>query len=181
MRETITLYHGTIHQFETPDISKGKPFKDFGIGFYTSRDKRHAERMALRNKDIELSRIYKKDINRHIDALLYSFEFDLWNLNVLNIKEFKKADRAWMRFVIMNRAQKERQHDYDVVIGPTANDNTMTAIGLFFAGAYGDIKSDIAIDRLIEQILPDKLPRQYFFGSMKSTGFLTLKSREILS
>ncbi|MCL2319674.1 MAG: DUF3990 domain-containing protein [Treponema sp.] len=180
MPEKITLYHGTIYQFETPDISKGKPFKDFGIGFYTSRDKRHAERMALRNKDIELSRIYKKDINRHIDALLYSFEFDLWNLNVLNIKEFKKADRAWMRFVIMNRTHREPEHNYDMVIGPTANDNTLTAIGLFFAGAYGEIKSDTAIDRLIEQIEPNKLPQQYFFGSMKAASLLALKSKETL-
>jgi len=176
----MILYHGTIYSFDTPDVSFGKPYKDFGIGFYTSRDRGHAERMALRNREIELSRINKKDSNRQIDALLYLFEFDPENLNLLNKKEFNTADRDWMRFVIMNRSQKERQHNYDVVIGPTANDNTMTAIGLFFAGAYGDVKSDIAIDRLIEQIIPDKLPRQYFFGSKKSLSFMILKSREIL-
>ena len=80
----------------------------------------------------------------------------------------------------MNRSNKERRHDYDLVIGPTANDNTMTAISLFFAGAYGDIKSDIAIDRLIEQIEPEKLPGQYFFGSMKAATLLKLISEETL-
>ena len=181
MPDIITLYHGTIHMFDTADVSRGKPFKDFGIGFYTSRDRGHAERMALRNREIELSRIRKKDTDRRINALLYSFEFDPRTMNSLNTREFKTADRHWMRFVIMNRAHKERQHNYDVVIGPTANDNTLTAIGLFFAGAYGDIQSDSAIDRLIEQIEPGKLPRQYFFGSEKAAELLILKAREILS
>ena len=179
MQEQITLYHGTIYSIESIDVFKGKPYKDFGIGFYTSRDREHAKRMALRNREIELSRKKVKDASK-INSLLYTYEFDLQNLNFLNIKEFKTADREWMRFVIMNRSNKERRHDYDLVIGPTANDNTMTAISLFFAGAYGDIKSDIAIDRLIEQIEPEKLPGQYFFGSMKAAALLKLISREQL-
>ena len=180
MLEKITLYHGTIYSIESVDVFIGKPYKDFGIGFYTSRDKGHAKRMALRNREIELSRINRKDAHT-INSFLYTFEFDLHNLNILNVKEYKTADREWMRFVIMNRTYKERQHNFDMVIGPTANDNTMTAINLFFAGAYGDIKSDIALDRLIEQIEPEKLPGQYFFGSMKAAALLKLKSKEKLS
>jgi hypothetical protein len=49
----ITLYHGSIYEFDKIDVNKGKPFKDFGIGFYTSRDENHAVRLALRNKQIE--------------------------------------------------------------------------------------------------------------------------------
>ena len=71
--DNIKLYHGTIHVFDTVDISLGKQYKDFGIGFYASRERGHAERMALRNRDIELSRIKKKDAYRPIEALLYSF------------------------------------------------------------------------------------------------------------
>jgi hypothetical protein len=83
--------------------------------------------MALRNKDIELARTAKRNIVTHIDAFLYSFDFDLHNLKsseLLTIKEFKTADRDWMRFVVLNRSNKERQHPYDVVLGPKANDNT---------------------------------------------------------
>ena len=179
MQEQITLYHGTIYSIESVNVLMGKPYKDFGMGFYTSRDKEHAQRMALRNREIELSRKKMKDTNK-INSWLNTYEFDLHNLNSLNIKEFKTADREWMRFVIMNRSNKERRHDYDLVIGPTANDNTMTAISLFFAGAYGDINSDIAIDRLIEQIEPDKLPGQYFFGSNKAASLLQLITTEKL-
>jgi len=177
MQQLITLYHGTIHSFDTVDITTGKPYKDFGKGFYTSCDKGHAERMALRNREIEQSRVSKTD-KRSIDSLVYTFEFDLINSDNLNIRKFEIPDREWMRFVIANRSNKEQQHNFDMVIGPTANDNTLTVIGLFFAGAYGDIKSNIAIDRLIEQIMPEKLPMQYFFGSLKAANFLKLKSRE---
>jgi len=52
MGNNITLYHGTIYEFEKIDVSKGKSNKDFGRGFYTSRDVRHAERLAIRNKCI---------------------------------------------------------------------------------------------------------------------------------
>jgi hypothetical protein len=56
------------------------------------------------------------------------YEFDLDNLSKLNLKEFTSADREWMRFVVLNRESKAQQHEYDVVIGPTANDNTRAAI-----------------------------------------------------
>jgi hypothetical protein len=180
MPNVITLYHGTTYVLDTVDVSRGKPFKDFGIGFYTSRDKEHARKMALRNREIETARIRGRNKDGQINALLYSFELDLQNLRDLNIKEFKAADREWMRFVVHNRSTKERQHNYDMVIGPTANDNTLTAIGLFFAGAYGDVTSDNAVDRLIEQIEPGKLPHQYFFGSRKAAELLVLKTRETL-
>ena len=176
MPNIITLYHGTTSSFNTVDISRGKPYKDFGAGFYTSKIKDHADKMALRNREIE--QIRRK--NAHIEAFVYSFELDLEQLNYLNIKEFTAADREWMRFIVKNRSAKESQHNYDLVFGPTANDNTLTAIGLFFAGAYGDVTSNIAIDRLIEQIEPDKLPHQYFFGSRKAAELLVLITRETL-
>ena len=49
----ITLYHGSTYDFVDIDLSKGKPFKDFGIGFYATENKDHAMRLALRNKKIE--------------------------------------------------------------------------------------------------------------------------------
>jgi hypothetical protein len=51
--DIITLYHGSVHALDVIDVARGKPFKDFGIGFYTSHDKEHAVRLALRNRDIE--------------------------------------------------------------------------------------------------------------------------------
>ncbi|MCL2814740.1 MAG: DUF3990 domain-containing protein, partial [Oscillospiraceae bacterium] len=42
----------------------------------------------------------------------------------VTVKEFAAADREWMRFIVLNRESnsKIQEHEYDIVIGPTAND-----------------------------------------------------------
>ena len=42
----MILYHGTIREFETIDLTKSKPNKDFGQGFYLSREYSQAMEMA---------------------------------------------------------------------------------------------------------------------------------------
>ncbi len=44
----MKLYHGTDAFFERPDLSKCRPFKDFGRGFYLTPDLSVAKRMAER-------------------------------------------------------------------------------------------------------------------------------------
>lgn len=34
----MILYHGSNMEITSPDLSHSKPFKDFGKGFYLSRD-----------------------------------------------------------------------------------------------------------------------------------------------
>jgi hypothetical protein len=173
----ITLYHGSIYLFDKIDVSRGRPFKDFGIGFYTSRRVEHSKNLALRNKAIEEARIKKREAGAVVSAWLYEYEFDLGNSKNLIVKEFKNADKGWMRFVVQNRTSRTQIHNYDMVIGPTANDNTRITIRAFFAGAYGDIQSDSAMDTLISLIEPARLPTQFYFGSEKAVALLTLKER----
>ena len=45
----------------------------------------------------------------------------------LLVKSFTKADSEWLRFIIANRNCKTSTHEYDIVIGPTADAET-TAI-----------------------------------------------------
>ena len=42
----MILYHGTNITFETIDLKKSKPNKDFGQGFYLSADYEQAMAMA---------------------------------------------------------------------------------------------------------------------------------------
>ena len=42
----MKLYHGSNIEINMPDLSKSKPYKDFGQGFYLSADKNQAIRMA---------------------------------------------------------------------------------------------------------------------------------------
>ena len=83
MENSITLYHGTIYEFDKIDVSKGKGDKDFGRGFYTSHDIRHAERLATRNKGIEEERFALRGVKKCVTPWLYTFGFDLDNLVTL--------------------------------------------------------------------------------------------------
>lgn len=42
----MKLYHGSNVEVCEPDLSRSKPYKDFGQGFYLSADKGQAVRMA---------------------------------------------------------------------------------------------------------------------------------------
>ena len=182
MANIITLYHGTIYEFDKIDVTKGKGNKDFGRGFYTSRDVHHAERLATRNKFIEEERFALRGVKKNVTPWLYTFEFDLDNLATLNVKEFAAADREWMRFVVLNRESKSKtqEHEYDIVMGPTANDNTRAAIQTVMPLTKGQVMTDKAIDALIALIEPDNLPEQFFFGTQHAADLLRLTERGII-
>ena len=176
----ITLYHGTTHNFAEIDVSRGKAYKDFGIGFYTTADINHARNLASRNLRIEYERLYKIGKEQPLSAYIYTYEFNLNVLETLDCKKFDGADREWLKFVILNRMSGKREHNYDVVIGPTANDNTRTSIRTVMNAANGNILSDAALDLLIALLEPEKLPMQYYFGSEKSAKLLSLKDRSVV-
>jgi len=68
----IVVYHGTTSLFEEIEVSKGKPYKDFGKGFYVTRAYSHAANLATRNKRLELERF-----GRRCEAYVYTYEMDL--------------------------------------------------------------------------------------------------------
>jgi hypothetical protein len=182
MSNIITLYHGTISDFHKIDVTKGKWNKDFGKGFYASRDIRHAERLAIRNKHIEQERFRLRSIDKVLTPWLHIYEFDLNNFAILNVKDFPAADREWMRFIVLNRESKRKvqEHDYDIVIGPTADDNTRAAIQTVFPLTKGQVMTDKAIDALITLIEPDMLPAQFFFGSQRAADMLRFIERRAI-
>ena len=182
MSNSVTLYHGTIYEFDRIDITKGKGNKDFGRGFYTSRDIRHAERLAVRNKNIEEERFALRGMKKNVTPWLYTFDFDLGHLATFKVKKFTVADREWMRFVVLNRESKSiiQEHEYDLVIGPTANDNTRAAIQTVIPLTKGQIMTDKAVDALIALIEPDNLPWQYFFGTQRAADLLHMRGRRIV-
>ena len=101
-------------------------------------------------------------------------------MNRLNVKRFAAADHEWLRFIIANRMSRTRQHDYDIVIGPTANDDTRASIRAVMSAANGAIFSDTALNLLIEMLEPDNLPEQYYFGTNKAAAMLKPTGRREL-
>jgi hypothetical protein len=175
----MKLYHGSIFEFAAIDVNRGKPYKDFGIGFYASHSAEHAERLARRNRQIEQERLATRRLGGGADvaAWLYTFELNPEDLATLNVKTFDTADREWVDFIVLNRTRPGRAHGYDVVSGPTANDDTNAAIQLLLAGAYGEPGSPETVATFLRLILPERLPFQMFFGTARAASLLRMTSR----
>ncbi|MDR1069655.1 MAG: DUF3990 domain-containing protein [Gracilibacteraceae bacterium] len=81
-------------------------------------------------------------------------------------------------FITLNRQRKGVPHNYDIVIGPTANDFTNPTIQFYMSGGVGEVGSDAAIDELVRLLLPYNLPSQYFFATNRAIDCLTLVRKE---
>jgi len=97
INDPITVYHGTTSVIDVIDVDKGKPYKDFGRGFYVTESRNHASSLALRNKRIEAERF-----GNYCEAYLYTYEMSLSELSGFEIKEFQNADFEWLQFVFSN-------------------------------------------------------------------------------
>lgn len=185
------LFHGTTYDLKEIDVTMGKGYKDFGKGFYATSVKSHAESIARRNKRILEARdakIRQRDPKykaKTFHAYRYNLEFDdgcIDNPGNLKIKVFKEANREWVRFIIMNRDSDNTTHDYDIVIGPTADENTVTLITSYKEELIETNYADEVLDALIKELKPENLPKQYFFGTNAAIQKLRFKKnrREIL-
>ena len=176
----ITLYHGSIFEFEDIDITRGKPYKDFGAGFYTSKVREHAVDLALRNLKIEERRTKLHNVDTKSKPWLYEYEFDLSNLSKFKFKEFPSANAEWVKFIVLNRTSKIHRHNYDIVIGATANDQTLLAAQAYLSGLYGTIDDDKAIQTFLQIIEPYRLPLQFYFGTQRAANLLVFRGRSML-
>jgi hypothetical protein len=174
MDKSTLVYHGSTSLLDSIDVTKGKPYKDFGRGFYVTESKRHASNLATRNKRIEVERFGKQ-----CEAYLYTYELDMSELSAFNVKTFSDADLEWVQFVLANRKTRNRIHDYDVVIGPTANDDTMVVINAYLDGLYGKAGSENALNTLLKNIEAENLPGQIYFSSNKAAGLLIPKGQVV--
>ena len=108
----MILYHGSNTYIESVDLSKSKPYKDFGKGFYLSDSKVQAEQMAK-----------FKALTLGGDPIVTAFEVDdnILESCVLKVKVFREYTEEWADFVFSNR-EGEKVETYDIVYGPIAND-----------------------------------------------------------
>lgn len=118
-------------------------------------------------------------------AYRYNLEFDdscLDNPDGLKVKVFRKADREWVRFILKNRGSDSSAHDFDIVIGPTADENTVTVINSYKDELEETDYADEVLDALIKELEPENLPKQYFFGTGQAICKLHFKNvrREIV-
>ena len=148
----MILFHGSNVPIEIIDLSKSRPGKDFGRGFYLSEDKEQAIGMA-ESKVAFLGG----------EPIVTSFEFDesFLSSNNLKVKMFDSYTEEWARFVYDNRENFTDKpiHQYDIIYGPIANDRVGAQIRNFKNG-------NIDIEELINRIKYLKgITFQYYFGT----------------
>ena len=152
----MKLYHGSNTKIEKIDLSKCRPYKDFGQGFYLTEIKEQAEKMASRT-----AHIYEGE------PVVTEFEFDESALTKLSVKQFDGPNEEWALFVLANRSKESQQptHSYDIVIGPVADDDIAQLFRNFNDGY-------INLAMLVEGLKYKKVSSQYFFHTEAATKYL---------
>lgn len=162
----MILYHGTNSDIEGVDLTKSLRFKDFGKGFYVTPDRVTAERMAKKK-----SRLFGGE------ATLITYELDESVFQSgLKVKVFpEKACVEWLVFVDANRDKKNEDpiHDYDIVVGPIADDGVVLQLTNFREGIYTPEQAALSLqDKYLDQ--------QYYFGTEQALRFLKKTKVEII-
>jgi len=172
------LYHGTAEKIIKIDVTRGRNNKDFGKGFYMAVSKSQAIGMMHKK--------YRESVARRPNApkdqfseILYEIKIDTDYIQSLNVKHFSSADEDWLDFILMCREQGGLPHSYDLVIGPTADDDTMVCLNSYWRGFYGEVGSDDAKEKLLSFLEPENLGIQYFVGKQQIADKLILSMKEV--
>ena len=158
------LYHGSSMIVEKPEYGKGKPYNDYGSGFYCT-------------KHIELAKEWA--VGENSDGFVNSYEIDLSNLKILDLLNEKYNILHWLALLLNNRdfaikspiALRGKQYicdhylidtkKYDLIIGYRADDS-------YFSFARDFLNNTISIEQLSYAMKLGELKEQYVLISKKA-------------
>ncbi len=150
----MKLYHGTNIDFGEILLSRCRPNKDFGQGFYLTDIRSQAEAMAVRRCEFEESGV----------PIVQEYELDesILSAGVLDVLKFEGVSAEWAEFILKNRMAKgQRMHNYDIVVGPVADDGVVFQLNLY-------MQHLITIETLVKELTYRQLNNQYFFGTERA-------------
>jgi len=158
----MIIFHGSDIAVPEPKIIPANRLLDFGEGFYTTTSREQAVRWAGRVRARRSSK----------DLIISVYEFDLEKAKKdLKIIRFNSADSLWLHFVTACRSGKEAGYEYDMAMGPVANDNVYATIQLFETGLLSEAETIIRlkIEKIYDQIL---------FHTVRSLNYCTFIKHE---
>lgn len=154
----MILYHGTNVEFEKIDLLKSKPNKDFGRGFYLSPLYEQAKNMA----EVKVEQL------EHGSPIVQQYEVNEEDITNLKVLRFDSYSEEWANFILDNRNNKSDKavHDYDIVIGPIADDRVGLQLWRYETRA-------IDLPTLVKNLQYMKgVTIQYFFGTERAINIL---------
>lgn len=160
MFEKITIYHGSISIIERPIFGQGKPYNDYGLGFYCS-------------ENIELAKEWAC-VDNQTNGYVNRYELSLKELKTLDLTDKNYSILNWMAILVKFRSfdinssiAKQAKNfliknyyidvsNYDIVIGYRADDsyfrfakdflnNTISIQTLSKAMQFGDLGTQIVL------------------------------------
>lgn len=151
----MKLYHGSLTVVDKPEIRKSDRFLDFGYGFYTTTSFEQANEWGRK------LRVRKNEEKSYITE--YNFNYDDAKRE-LKVIEFDGASIEWLQFVCDNRSGRCVEN-YDVVIGPVADDSVYEVVRLYELGVYD-------INETVKRLKVEELFNQILFHTDRALEFL---------
>lgn len=109
----VVLYYGSPKVIKEPFIKVTKFYKDFGWGFYCTKNEKQAIRLAIDKKDTRVD-----NYDSHTSGVLNIYEY-IENVD-LKILRFESMTDEWLDFI--SKCRNGYQHDYDIVDGVSVDD-----------------------------------------------------------
>ena len=155
----IRLYHGSNVAIDEIDFSLSQPDKDFGQGFYLTYLRHQAERMALSK--------CQRSQGKTPTVTVFEFDEEEAKRLKLRIKVFDRPSETWARFVSDNRHASRNgfTHNYDIVIGPVADDSMAMQFRLYEQGY-------VTLRQLAKKITFPQKNSQHFFATERAIKLL---------
>ena len=160
----LIIYHGSVSVIEHPEYGKGKPYNDYGLGFYCT-------------ESLDLAKEWAVDKDRNGYANKYTL--DMTDLKLLDLSDKGFTVLHWITLLLQNRvftlksdiAKAGKAYltanfalptaDCDVIKGYRADDS-------YFAYAESFLNNTISVQRLAEALRLGNLGEQIVLISKKA-------------
>lgn len=171
----ITIYHGSTNIIEKPLIGVGKPYNDYGRGFYCTQH-------------LELAKEWS--CNEGVDGFANRYELELNGLKIINLCDESYSILNWLAILMENRIgrmstpieKRGREYllehflpdykDADVIVGYRADDS-------YFSFARAFVNNGISLKQLGNAMHLGKLGQQYVLISEKAFEQIQFAEYEI--
>ena len=160
----LILYHGSPEIREHPEFGKGKPYNDYGQGFYCT-------------EHIELAKEWA--CSEGIDGYANRYEIETDELKILNLSSSEYTILNWLALLMLHRkgrlstslAVRGREYlienflpefeNYDAIVGYRADDS-------YFSFARSFVSNEISLIQLGYAMRLGKLGEQFVLKSKKA-------------
>lgn len=170
-----SLYHGSKNIIEKPIYGYGKPYNDYGLGFYCTDNLDMAKEWG---------------VSKDEDGYANCYEFDCTDLKILDLNAEEYGILHWLAILLQNRefdipsglALEAKEYllanfsvnynDYDVIVGYRADDS-------YFSFAQDFINGTISYRQLSNAMHLGKLGQQYVLKSERAFDRIKFVESEV--